>query len=80
MARTTHITTNHTCWNCGWRVHRLLIGYAEDGNRHQNFDRDPAGAWVRDPISGHMRRIGIEAHTDLDRYSLHRCHDEAALD
>lgn len=79
MATSTRM--NATCWSCGWRVHRLNIGYTDWVDRYQNFDTDDDGAWVRDPVTGYMRRLGKEAITDLDRYSLHKCReDETALD
>ena len=71
------------CTSCGAPIHRLIVDRGDadlDYGRHVDFNTDPHGAWIRDPLYGHMRRIGRKAITDLTRYSVHSCINFDALD
>lgn len=69
------------CISCGGLVERYSIGYDDtDTGRYRDFDAHPAGAWIRHPLTGQMRRIGAAAITDLTRYRLHSCVNDPALD
>lgn len=78
MARTAH--TTH-CMTCGTRIHRMNVGAADpEYGRFVNFDEDPDGAWIQNPLTGRMRRVGSGVITNLARYSPHSCLNHDALD
>ena len=72
------------CPTCGCPVHRLLVDRGDadlDYGRHVNFDIDPSGPWVREPLYGYMRRLGSRlVDTNLTRYRVHSCINQDALD
>lgn len=70
------------CISCGHPVERYSIGYDQAGTtRYRDFDQHHGGVWIRHPLTGQMRRIGRDSHTDLTRYRLHSCiNDDPAFD
>jgi hypothetical protein len=65
------------CYQCD----NDIVRYRTSGtDRLTKFDEDDHGNWYRDPIYGLMHRLGREDVTNLDRYTLHQCPDEPALD